>query len=238
MDLSIVVPVFNEQDNIQPLIEEIDAALNGHLNYEIIYVNDGSTDASLDTLRELKKHNPRLRILSHTSSCGQSTAVHTGVKAAVAPWIATLDGDGQNDPADIISLYEKMQQATDADLCMIAGWRKRRQDSALKRFSSRTANAVRAWVLSDNTPDTGCGLKLFSREAFLELPYFDHMHRFLPALMLRSGKKVESVEVNHRPRHQGVSKYGLHNRLWTGIVDMLGVLWLQRRAKLPQISES
>jgi dolichol-phosphate mannosyltransferase len=238
MDLSVVVPVFNEQENLEPLIEEIAAALDDQLDYEIIYVNDGSTDETLDTLKKLGEIYPRLRILSHAVSCGQSTAVRTGVKAARAAWIATLDGDGQNDPADIMSLYQLVEpNEDDPELCMIAGWRKKRQDSALKKVSSRLANGIRSWALRDDTPDTGCGLKLFSRIAFLELPYFDHMHRFLPALILRSGKKVQSVEVNHRPRNLGVSKYGFHNRLWTGIVDMLGVFWLQRRAKIPQVTE-
>ena len=238
MELSVVVPVFNERDNLKPLIDEIHSALDGSLDYEIIYVNDGSTDETLAILDDLHQHDERLRVLCHARSCGQGTAVRTGVKAARAPWIATLDGDGQNDPADIMSLYARVQQDDrDPDLCMIAGWRKKRQDSSLKKFSSRLANGVRARVLKDDTPDTGCGLKLFSREAFLELPYFDHMHRFLPALILRSGKKVQSVEVNHRPRHKGESKYGVHNRLWTGIVDMLGVLWLQRRGKRPEIKE-
>jgi dolichol-phosphate mannosyltransferase len=237
MDLSVVVPVFNEQDNLKLLIDEIHAALDGRLDYEIIYVNDGSTDETLATLEILREEDARLRVLSHKESCGQSTAVRSGVKAAGADWVATLDGDGQNDPADIPSLYALVQQDRDPDLCMIAGWRRKRQDTRLKKFSSRLANGVRSRVLKDDTPDTGCGLKLFSREAFLELPYFDHMHRFLPALMLRSGKKVQSVEVNHRPRHKGVSKYGVHNRLWTGIVDMLGVLWLQRRGKRPDVRE-
>ncbi|WP_457673937.1 glycosyltransferase family 2 protein [Thiolapillus sp.] len=238
MDLSIVVPVFNEQENLEPLIDEIHAALDGQLDYEIIYVNDGSTDETLSVLQTLRARDDRLRVLSHAISCGQSTAVRTGVKAARAPWIATLDGDGQNDPADIPSLYALVRQENrDPDLCMIAGWRRKRQDSRLKKFSSRLANGVRARVLKDDTPDTGCGLKLFTREIFLELPYFDHMHRFLPALVLRAGKKVQSVEVNHRPRNRGVSKYGVHNRLWTGIVDMLGVLWLQRRGKRPEITE-
>ncbi len=238
MDLSVIVPVFNEEENLKPLIEEIVSALDGELDFEIIYVNDGSTDQTLSTLEKLQAQNSRLRILNHTASCGQSTAVRTGVKAARAAWIATLDGDGQNDPADIMSLYQLVEpNEDDPELCMIAGWRKKRQDSALKKVSSRLANGIRSWALQDDTPDTGCGLKLFSRGAFLELPYFDHMHRFLPALMLRSGKKVQSVEVNHRSRNLGVSKYGLHNRLWTGIIDMLGVFWLQRRAKIPQVTE-
>ncbi|WJW75888.1 glycosyltransferase family 2 protein [Thiohalobacter sp. IOR34] len=238
MDLSVVIPVYNEQDNIQPLVDEIRAALEGVLDYEVVYVDDGSTDATLERLRAARAGLPRLRILRHAESCGQSTAVRSGVKAARAPWIATLDGDGQNDPADIPRLY-RAATAEDAppDLWLIAGWRRRRQDSPLKKFSSRVANAVRSRLLHDDTPDTGCGLKLFRRDGFLELPYFDHMHRFLPALVLRAGGQVRSVEVNHRPRQRGVSKYGLHNRLWVGIVDLFGVIWLQRRARRPQLSE-
>jgi len=238
MDLSIVIPVKNEQDNILPLLEEIHAALEGRYDYEVIYVDDGSDDASARVLGAARNTYPRLRVLRHAESCGQSTAVRSGVKAARAPWIATLDGDGQNDPADIPNLMAAIQ-APDcpAELKLIAGWRKTRSDTWLKRFSSKVANTVRSTLLKDSTPDTGCGLKLFQREMFLDLPYFDHMHRFLPALMLRAGGQVRSVEVRHRHRERGVSKYGLHNRLWVGIVDLFGVGWLQRRAKRPVIDE-
>lgn len=238
MDLSVVVPVRNEQDNILPLLAEIDAALSGRYDYEVIYVDDGSTDATPAVLSAARARYPRLRVLRHARSCGQSTAVRSGVKAARAPWIATLDGDGQNDPADIPSLMAAVQ-APDRppELRLIAGWRRTRRDSWVKRVSSRIANAVRRTLLKDATPDTGCGLKIFERELFLELPYFDHMHRFLPALVLRAGGQVRSVEVRHRHRERGVSKYGVHNRLWVGIVDLIGVSWLQRRAKRPEVHE-
>lgn len=238
MDLSVVVPVFNEADNIRPLLEEIRTALEGHLDYEVIYVNDGSRDATLGELRDCRYEFPRLRILNHAASCGQSTAIRTGVRAARASWIATLDGDGQNDPADIPNLWARMRADTgDPPLWLIAGWRRRRRDSAVKRLASRVANGVRRRLLDDDTPDTGCGLKLFRRDVFLELPCFDHMHRFLPALVQRAGGRVVSVTVNHRPRARGQSKYGVFDRLWVGIVDLFGVSWLQRRAKRPLVSE-
>lgn len=237
-ELSVVVPVYNEADNIASMIEEIQVALDDRLNYEIIYVDDGSTDATPSRLADLALARPRLRVIAHRSNCGQSRALRTGVMAARARWIATLDGDGQNDPADIPELWAVLQNLDrPADHCMIAGYRRKRQDSRLKRMSSKIANGIRRRLLRDNTPDTGCGLKLFGREIFLSLPYFDHMHRFLPALVQREGGRVISVEVNHRPRVRGVSKYGVRNRLWVGIVDLCGVLWLQRRSRLPAIIE-
>lgn len=238
MDLSVVIPVKNEQDNILPLLAEIHAALEGGFNYEVIYINDGSTDRTAQVLNEARVTYPRLRTLNHQVSCGQSTAVRTGVKAARALWIATLDGDGQNDPADIPNLFAATRAAgAPANLWLVAGWRKKRRDTWIKRVSSKVANRVRSGLLKDATPDTGCGLKLFKRDVFLDLPYFDHMHRYLPALVLRAGGQIQSVEVNHRHRERGVSKYGLHNRLWVGIVDLFGVAWLQRRAKQPVITE-
>lgn len=238
MDLSIVIPVFNEQENIQPLLNEIRAALDGWLDYEVIYVDDGSRDETLARLNAIKQDFDRLRIVQHSENCGQSTALRSGIMVARAPWIATLDGDGQNDPADIPNLMYAATSAYAPDtLWLIVGWRKRRRDSWIKRLSSKIANGVRRLILRDATPDTGCGLKLIRREIFLELPYFDHMHRFLPALVLRAGGQVRSIEVNHRPRQRGVSKYGLWNRLWIGIVDLFGVGWLQRRAKLPRVTE-
>ena len=238
MDLSVIIPVKNEQDNILPLLAEIHAALEGGFDYEVIYINDGSTDRTAQVLSEARATYPRLRILNHQVSCGQSTAVRTGVKAARASWIATLDGDGQNDPADIPNLLAATRaSAAPANLWLVAGWRKKRRDTWIKRVSSKVANRVRSGLLKDATPDTGCGLKLFKREVFLDLPYFDHMHRYLPALVLRAGGQIQSVEVNHRHRERGVSKYGLHNRLWVGIVDLFGVAWLQRRAKQPVITE-
>jgi dolichol-phosphate mannosyltransferase len=239
MEISVVVPVKNEEENITPLVNEICDALAGQA-FEVIYVDDGSTDQSWQVLQELMSTVAQLRVIRHSRSCGQSTAVLTGVRHARAPLIATLDGDGQNDPADIPGLLDAWQQEVVKDaapLGCIAGWRTRRQDDGLRKLSSKIANGVRCRLLKDATPDTGCGLKLFSRELFLQLPYFDHMHRFLPALFQRAGTRVLSVPVNHRPRERGVSKYGLHNRLWVGLVDLLGVAWLQRRAKLPELVE-
>jgi dolichol-phosphate mannosyltransferase len=236
--LSVVVPVRNEAENIAPLVAEIRAALDGRVDYEVVYVDDGSRDDTAQRLAEAAADFPRLRIVRHRESCGQSTALRTGIKAARAPWIATLDGDGQNDPADIPRLLDGLGDLDCASPDqMIVGHRRRRRDTAVRRLSSRIANGVRASLLKDRTPDTGCGLKLFSKAAFLEFPYFDHMHRFLPALMLRAGGHVRSVEVNHRPRTRGRSHYGLGNRLWVGIVDLFGVMWLQRRSKHPFLVE-
>lgn len=232
--VSVVVPVRNEQDNIAPLIAEIRAALEGVTAYEIVYVDDGSTDETLARLREIRQGCPQLRIVRHARSCGQSTAVRSGVKAARGDWVATLDGDGQNDPADI----PKLLAALADDVELVGGNRRHaRRDTWIKRISSVIANGVRSRMLRDSTPDTGCGLKLFRRDVFLDLPYFDHMHRFLPALVLRRGGRVVSVPVNHRPRERGKSNYGTLDRLMVGIVDLFGVMWLLRRAKVPVISE-
>jgi dolichol-phosphate mannosyltransferase len=236
MDLSLVIPVRNEQPNVAPLVTEIRAALDGRLDYEIVYVDDGSSDGTGDEVRRVARDFPRLRLVRHRTSCGQSAAIRTGVKAARAPWIATLDGDGQNDPADIPALWERVR-GEPGRATLIAGWRQKRRDSWVKRLSSRVANGVRSRLLGDATPDTGCGLKLFRRDLFLDLPYFDHMHRFLPALVLRSGGRTVSVPVNHRPRERGRSNYGTLDRLMVGITDLFGVMWLKRRAKLPVIAE-
>lgn len=235
--LAVIVPVKNEADNILPLVTEIDAALSGKHVFEIIYVDDGSDDQTPQRLREAKAKFPTLRIVRHKKSCGQSAAVATGVKAARAPLIATLDGDGQNDPADIPALVQRLltEPPERRSFLLVAGWRHKRRDDGIRKMSSRIANNIRAGLLRDDTPDTGCGLKVFTRDAFLDMPRFDHMHRFLPALMIRRGGKVVSVHVNHRPRQRGVSKYGVWNRLWVGIVDLFGVMWLQSRANLPQI---
>jgi len=235
--LAVIVPVKNEADNILPLVTEIDAALSGKHVFEIIYVDDGSDDSTPARLREARAKFPTLRVIRHRRSCGQSAAVATGVKAARAPLIATLDGDGQNDPADIPAMVARLlaEPAEKRAFLMIAGHRQKRRDDGLRRLSSRVANKIRAAMLKDDTPDSGCGLKVFAREAFLDMPRFDHMHRFLPALMIRRGGRVVSAAVNHRPRQRGVSKYGLWNRLWVGIVDLFGVMWLQHRANLPQI---
>lgn len=239
MEVSLVVPVHNEEDNIEPLLAEIQSALSG-IEYEVVYVDDGSTDMTLLRLQNAAKSFPQLRVIRHERSCGQSTAVLTGVRHARAPWIATLDGDGQNDPADIPKMLAEVRcnkGMREKPLVCVCGYRRTRRDTWLKRLSSKIANSVRSTLLKDNTPDTGCGLKVFSRQAFLALPYFDHMHRFLPALFLRSEGAIISVEVNHRERLRGVSKYGLFNRLWVGIVDICGVAWLQRRARVPKIIE-
>jgi len=238
MELSVVVPVRNEAGNLAPLLDEIVRALDGLGEYEIIYVDDGSTDTTLLTLTALLQGQPRLRVLRHRQGCGQSTALWTGIHAARGATIATLDGDGQNDPADIPRLLEAWRGLQrENPKSMVAGHRKRRKDNGWRKISSRIANAVRGCVLGDDTPDTGCGLKVFPRELFLLLPYFDHMHRFLPALVQRAGGKVVSVEVNHRPRLNGVSKYDTWQRLGMGIVDLLGVMWLQRRAKAAEVKE-
>jgi len=236
-DLAVVVPVRDEADNIAPLIAEIEAALDAVCTFEIVYVDDGSRDETAQRLREARARHPRLRVLRHRESCGQSQALITGIKAARAQLVATIDGDGQNDPADIPALLRRLRDEPDGarDRLMVAGLRRKRRDSAAKRLSSRIANTVRGRLLGDRTPDSGCGLKLFTRAAFLGMPGFDHMHRFLPALMIRQGGRVVSVPVNHRPRQRGRSKYGLWDRLWVGIVDLFGVMWLQARVRHPVV---
>ncbi len=235
MELSVVIPARNEAPNVAPLVAEIRRALDSRLDYEIVYVDDGSSDATAAEIRRLGAEFPRLRLVRHQASCGQSMAVRSGVKAAVAPWIATLDADGQNDPADIPKLWEIARTAPAGPPLLIAGHRQKRRDTWSKRMASRLANAIRRNLLGDGTPDTGCGLKIFRRDLFLDLPAFDHMHRFLPALVLRQGGKVVSVAVNHRPRERGVSNYGVLDRALVGFVDLFGVMWLMRRAKNPVI---
>ena len=235
-ELSVVVPVHNERDNIVPLLTEIVAALRGKTDFEIVYVDDSSKDDSLAVLTAAKAQFPELRVLRHLSQSGQSTALRTGIRAARGAWIATLDGDGQNDPADIPKLLAARDEAPD-DVRLLAGWRTTRRDSFNKRISSKVANAVRSRMLRDDTPDTGCGLKLFEREVFLRLPYFDHMHRYLPALVKRAGFQSRSVPVGHRPRTAGTSKYGMLDRLWVGIADLRGVAWLMRRGKVTRVEE-
>ncbi|MGH8190691.1 MAG: glycosyltransferase family 2 protein [Rhodanobacteraceae bacterium] len=235
-ELSVVVPVYNERDNIPPLLAEIAAALRGRIDYEAVYVDDASTDDSLSVLKAERGKHPELRIVRHRTRSGQSTAIRNGVRAARSPWIATLDGDGQNDPGDIPKLLEARTTAK-ATVKLFAGWRVTRRDSFNKRISSKIANGVRARMLRDATPDTGCGLKLFERETFLALPYFDHMHRYLPALVRRAGFESVSIPVGHRPRTRGVSKYGMLDRLWVGLADLRGVAWLMRRAKVTDVEE-
>ena len=230
IQLSVVVPVHNERDNIVPLVEEIAAALRGTTTFEIVYVDDASRDDTLVVLRAAKAGHPELRVIRHLQQSGQSTAIRSGVKAARGSWIATLDGDGQNDPADIPKLLA-MRDESPAAIKLFAGWRVNRQDSGSKRWASKWANAIRSRLLRDDTPDTGCGIKLFERAAFLDLPYFDHMHRYLPALMQRAGWQVRSVPVNHRPRGSSSSKYNNLNRTLVGIADLRGVAWLIKRSK-------
>ncbi len=238
MQLSVVIPVHNESENIGQLLQEIDDSLNCIGLFEVVVVDDGSTDKTLPLLNELKSRFPGLRVIRHQKSCGQSTALMTGIDAAVYPVIATLDGDGQNDPADLPAMVTQLENsAADDNLWMIAGFRKTRRDSWWRLFCSRVANGVRSRILSDRTPDTGCGIKVFYREAFLKMPRFNHMHRFLPALIIRSGGKVMSLPVNHRPRVHGRSHYGTLQRLMCGIMDLAGVAWLIRRNNLPVIEQ-
>jgi dolichol-phosphate mannosyltransferase len=235
-DLSVVVPVYNESGNVIPLLTEITAALRGKADFEIVYIDDSSRDDTLSVLTSAKSQFPELRVVRHLVQSGQSTAIRSGVKAAKGSWIATLDGDGQNDPADIPKLVA-MRDASAESIKLYAGWRVDRKDTGSKRWASRFANAIRSRLLRDETPDTGCGIKLFERGAFLDLPYFDHMHRYLPALMQRAGWEVKSVPVNHRPRGSGTSKYNNLNRAIVGISDLRGVSWLIKRSKRTAVEE-
>jgi glycosyltransferase involved in cell wall biosynthesis len=228
--VSIVVPVRNEADNILPLIEEISAALDGRWDHEIIYVNDGSTDATAERLADAMKRWPNIRQLKHAVSTGQSAAVRSGVRAARGVIVATLDGDGQNNPAFLPELIAAVEKGG-AKVGLAAGQRVGRKDTGFKKLQSRIANGVRSRILKDGTRDTGCGLKAFRREVFLMMPYFDGLHRFLPALMRREGFDVAYVDVIDRPRRSGVSNYGFFDRLWIGILDLFGVWWLIRRKK-------
>lgn len=233
--LSVVVPVKNEAENIAPLIGEIRAALDGLEDYEIVYVDDGSTDATRERLKGQIDNGAPLSVFRHEVSCGQSAAIWTGISNARGDVIATLDGDGQNDPADIPALLSRYRELVGSRSIMIAGWRTKRRDSWIKRASSIFANGLRKRLLRDDTPDTGCGIKVFSRKVFLVFPRFDHMHRFLPALMIRGGGEVVSVPVNHRHRERGTSNYGTLDRAWTSVWDLLGMVWLLRRGSRPNV---
>ena len=234
--VSVVVPVRNEAGNVAPLVDEIAGALAGRA-FEIVYVNDGSTDATEAELLALMRTRPYLRQIRHRVSCGQSSAVRTGVAAARAPLVVTLDGDGQNDPKFLPGLIDAVQQGG-ARVGLAAGQRVGRKASGFKKLQSRIANGVRGAILRDGTRDTGCGLKAFRRDVFLALPYFDGLHRFLPALVRRDGFDVAYVDVVDRERRHGVSNYGMWDRLWIGIVDLAGVWWLlRRRRRVPQVSE-
>ncbi|MET0968759.1 MAG: glycosyltransferase family 2 protein [Tardiphaga sp.] len=230
VDVSIVVPVRNEQDNIAPLIAEITAALDGRWAYEIVYVNDGSTDATPARLSELMQQRGNLRRIDHAASSGQSAAVRSGVRAARGGIVATLDGDGQNNPAFLPDLIAAVADGG-ARIGLAAGQRVGRKDTEFKRMQSKIANRVRNMILKDGTRDTGCGMKAFRRDVFLSMPYFDGLHRFLPALVRREGFDIAYVDVIDRPRHSGVSNYGFFDRLWIGIMDLAGVWWLIRRKR-------
>ncbi|HEU4814030.1 MAG TPA: glycosyltransferase family 2 protein [Xanthomonadaceae bacterium] len=234
--LTVVVPVHDEAGNIGPLVREVVGALRGVVAFELVYVDDASCDATLSELLALKVEVPELRVLRHAVRAGQSTAIRNGVKAARSAWIATLDGDGQNDPADLPKLLAAREAAA-PEVKLLTGWRVSRKDTAAKRWASRAANAIRRRLLHDDTPDTGCGTKLFEREAFLDLPYFDHMHRYLPALMQRAGWRTLSLPVHHRARGSGVSKYRNLSRAIVGLRDLRGVAWLVRRSHVTRAEE-
>jgi dolichol-phosphate mannosyltransferase len=234
--VSVVVPVKNEAGNIAPLVAEIATALKA-LAFEIIYVNDGSTDHTDSELTLLMASRPWLRLVQHAESCGQSAAVRTGATHARAPIVVTLDGDGQNNPAFIPDMLRRLAEGA-PQMGLVAGQRVGRKDTDFKKFQSRVANGVRGFILRDPTRDTGCGLKAFRRDLFLTLPYFDGLHRFLPALVAREGYTIGYVDVIDRPRGAGKSNYGMWDRLWVGILDLAGVWWLIRRKKrVPKVLE-
>jgi len=232
--ISVVVPVMNEEGNVKTLLDEIVSALRRQASFEVLFVDDLSSDGTLATLQALKQETPELRVIAHDVNCGQSAAIRSGILTARGDLIVTLDGDGQNNPADIPKLLAQYDRDDRSDNeRMVAGQREKRKDTWSKRMASRFGNGVRGWMLNDKTRDTGCGLKLFEREAFLRLPYFDHMHRFLPALMMREGYGISHVDVSHRERQSGTSKYTNLQRLWVSLSDMFGVIWLRNRARRP-----
>jgi dolichol-phosphate mannosyltransferase len=235
MKLSVVIPLCDEAENVEALCRELDRCLDGAVPHELIFVDDGSSDGTYEALARMRASVPAIRVVRHACNAGQSAALLTGVRAARADWVATLDGDGQNDPADVVKLW-RLASSDAHPAGLYIGHRVARHDDWIRIVSSRIANAVRSRILGDEVPDTGCGIKLFRRSLFLALPYFDHMHRFLPALVQREGLKVVSVPVSHRHRLAGRSKYGVGNRLWAGIVDMAGVIWLKRRRRRPGIT--
>lgn len=230
--ISVIVPVHNEQDNLAPLLQEIAAAAMQAPISEIIYIDDASQDDTYNRLKTLRRDYPLLRILRHENRSGQSAALWSGISRAKNDVIVTLDGDGQNNPADIPKLYKLFtDKGGPAVAVMVAGQREKRHDNWVRRISSRLANKLRSFLLRDNTRDTGCSLKMYRKTDYLSLPYFNHMHRFLPALLMREGVQILHVDVSHRPREKGVSKYGTLDRLFVSISDLMGVLWLMRRAR-------
>lgn len=233
IEVSVVVPVMNEEDNILPLLDETVTSLKDE-NLEVIFVDDCSTDKTHELLVEAKAKYPMLRILRHNNNCGQSSSIRTGILAAHGEVVAVMDGDGQNDPADFPALLAAYRDpGAPENLRMVQGHRQKRQDTSNKKLASRLGNGIRQKLIRDRAPDAGCGIKVFSREIFLRLPYFDHMHRYMAALFLREGCEVHFVPVSHRARAHGTSKYGILDRLWVSISDIFGVMWLQRRGRLP-----
>ncbi|HNQ92655.1 MAG TPA: glycosyltransferase family 2 protein [Alphaproteobacteria bacterium] len=236
--ISVVIPMLNEAENAPSLIAEIVEAAKFCPIREIVIVDDGSTDDTVGVIKALNQTELKVRIVSHTVRSGQSAGLRTGIRAAKGPLVVTLDGDGQNNPADIPKLFEKYQASNKPPMLLVAGQRAKRQDSLLKKFTSRTGNGIRRALLRDGVRDTGCSLKMFRRDDYLALPFFNHMHRFLPALFLREYGKIELVDVSHRHRERGVSKYGFWDRLWAGLSDIFGVMWLLSRApKKTEITE-
>lgn len=237
-DISIVIPAHNEQENIEPLLRELAAIRERMPPSEIIYVDDASVDGTLDALRRVRSTGmPDLRILAHERAIGQSMALMSGVRSARGRLVVTLDADGQNVPDDIPAMVSLALQQPDGVPFCIIGHRRQRKDTRSKKLQSRIANKVRRAILHDDTPDTGCALKVIPRDTWLQLPVFDHMHRFMPALVQHLGGHVEVREVRHRERLSGTSKYGLLDRLGSGLVDLMGVVWLRRRTRVTRVSE-
>jgi dolichol-phosphate mannosyltransferase len=238
-ELTVLIPVFNEAGNIAPLAEEVSAALTGVARFEMLFVDDGSDDGSAAELTALRARDPRVRLMRHKARAGKSAALMTGFRVARGTWVQTLDGDRQNDPADVAALWQRLHSPEPpARLGLVAGIRKRRNDGVIKFLSSRIANGIRRTLLRDATPDTGCGFKLIRTSVAVQLPFFDGMHRFLPALVRRVGYEVMQTPVNDRPRTAGRSKYGFFGRLGAGIVDLWGVFWLLRRGTRAEADET
>jgi dolichol-phosphate mannosyltransferase len=230
--ISVVIPMLNEEANAAALVAEIQAAGQSCPIKEIIIVDDGSTDGTAAVIKALKGSDPRIRLVRHSHRAGQSAALRTGIRAASGPLVVTMDGDGQNNPADIPALWQEWSKDPSPSMLMVAGQRKKRMDSYVKKFTSRAGNGIRRTLLQDGVRDTGCSLKLFRRDDYLTLPYFNHMHRFLAALYKREYGTIRLVDVGHRHREGGVSKYGFWDRLWAGIFDLAGVMWLKKRASV------
>jgi len=238
LDLSIVIPVYNEAGNIGGVVQEVCAAFDGRVDYEIVFVDDGSDDGTAREIADAAAKASVVRVVTHGQRGGKSRALINGATTARGRFMATMDGDGQDDPTNIVRMWEKLCEAGAPDPQMlVCGWRRDRKDSFWRKFVSRIANRVRRWLLGDDTPDTACGLKLFNRAAFLDLPRFENMHRYFPALFAKRGHKAVSVPVVHRPRNKGVSKYGTLDRLWAGIWDLMGVMWVLKRMRFPEVRE-